>query len=66
MSAGGDVDCEEILDMLRFPDVYSSFGSKMPRGYVNSHVPYFGLQNRPLPLQVQGGRSVGILSFSQD
>jgi len=27
-------DCEEILDMLRFPEVYASYGSKMPRGYV--------------------------------
>jgi cell division protease FtsH len=25
-------DCEEILDMLRFPEVYASYGSKMPRG----------------------------------
>lgn len=25
-------DCEEVLDMLRFPEVYASYGSKMPRG----------------------------------
>ena len=28
-------DCEEILDMLRFPAVYAAYGSKMPRGYVS-------------------------------